>query len=272
MLKSILSGKDNIEKIKKINDIPVNPLFDSELEQRFMEAIRNKIGSANVKDTIRNGKHSYYLSIDDCSWEVEPHVNLGPAEDVAIKCEPDFVFWPVNAPGHLPVAVFTDGFLYHKDIVTDDTLKREAIRRSGNFRVWSLSYKDVQSVFSPQGDYATASLAADAMPNGKIYKSTIKGYNAEGINPPTTSAFNLLIDYISLADAEDLFKKHAVAYTTSLLDPPLIKSSTAFSGWKTITDNVKDQTHYTEMDCTFPGTMFGTWRPRSSSSSRLHVH
>ena len=52
---------------------------------------------------------------------------------------------------HLPVAVFTDGFMYHKDIVTDDTLKREAIRRSGNFRVWSLSYKDVQSVFSNTG-------------------------------------------------------------------------------------------------------------------------
>ena len=46
MLKSILSGKDNIEKINKLNDIPVNPLFDSELEQRFMEAIRLKVGAA----------------------------------------------------------------------------------------------------------------------------------------------------------------------------------------------------------------------------------
>ena len=46
MLKSILSGKDNIEKIIKLNDIPVNPLFDSELEQRFMEAIRLKVGAA----------------------------------------------------------------------------------------------------------------------------------------------------------------------------------------------------------------------------------
>ncbi|MBR0393108.1 MAG: DUF1998 domain-containing protein, partial [Oscillospiraceae bacterium] len=50
MLKSILSGKDNVEKIKRINDIPVNPLFDSELEQRFMEAVRSKAGAANVND------------------------------------------------------------------------------------------------------------------------------------------------------------------------------------------------------------------------------
>lgn len=51
ILKSILSGKDNVQKIDKINDIPVNPLFDSELEQRFMEAIRTKVGAANVSDT-----------------------------------------------------------------------------------------------------------------------------------------------------------------------------------------------------------------------------
>lgn len=40
ILKSILSGKDNVQKIDKINDIPVNPLFDSELEQHFMEAMQ----------------------------------------------------------------------------------------------------------------------------------------------------------------------------------------------------------------------------------------
>jgi ATP-dependent helicase YprA (DUF1998 family) len=50
LLKSILSGKDRVKKINKINDIPINPLFDSELEQRFMEAVRTKVGAANVND------------------------------------------------------------------------------------------------------------------------------------------------------------------------------------------------------------------------------
>ena len=141
ILKSILSGKDNVQKIDKINDIPVNPLFDSELEQRFMEAIRIKVGAANVSDTIRNGKHSYYVKIENFAWEIEPQVLLDAGSGVSVDCKPDFVFWPVSAPDHKPVAVFTDGFLYHKDIVSDDTIKREAIRRSGNFRVWSLSFK-----------------------------------------------------------------------------------------------------------------------------------
>ena len=39
MLKSILSGKDNKTKIEKLGSIPVNSLFDSELERRFVEAI-----------------------------------------------------------------------------------------------------------------------------------------------------------------------------------------------------------------------------------------
>lgn len=134
-----------------ISSIPVNPLFESELESRFWEAIRLKVGAANISDTVRNGKHSYYLKLKHSAWELEPQVSLGPSNGVSVPCKPDFVFWPVAAPGHKPLAVFTDGFLYHKDIVSDDTIKREALRRSGQFRVWSLSFKDVQNVFYPAG-------------------------------------------------------------------------------------------------------------------------
>ncbi len=112
MLKSILSGKDNIEKIDRIDNIPVNPLFDSELEQRFMEAVRLKVGAANVSDTIRNGKHGYYIKLDETSWEIEPQVLFDAGSGVAVTSKPDFVFWPISAPDHKPVAVFTDGFLY----------------------------------------------------------------------------------------------------------------------------------------------------------------
>lgn len=161
LLKTILSGKDHIQKIDMISSIPVNPLFESELESRFWEAIRLKVGAANISDTVRNGKHSYYLKLEHSAWELEPQVSLGPSNGVSVPCKPDFVFWPVAAPGHKPLAVFTDGFLYHKDIVSDDTIKREALRRSGQFRVWSLSFKDVQNVFTPQGDYATSVLAVE---------------------------------------------------------------------------------------------------------------
>lgn len=267
ILKSILSGKDNVQKIDRINDIPVNPLFDSELEQRFMEAIRTKVGTANVSDTIRNGKHSYYIKLENFAWEIEPQVLLDAASGVSVACKPDFVFWPVSVPEHKPVAVFTDGFLYHKDIVSDDTVKREAIRRSGKFRVWSLSFKDVQSVFAPQGDFYTNSLEAEKMPSGKtMYQNMIKKQKADVIEPAKLSSFDLLLEYLKLPDAERVFNGQAYAYSLSLLEPALMKNNLAFNNWEKNVKAVNEQTHFTDVDFVFPGTIFGSWIPRSSNA------
>ncbi len=267
MLKSILSGKNNVEKIRKINDIPVNPLFDSELEQRFMEAVRTKVGATNVNDSMRNGKHCYYIKVGNNAWEIEPQVLLDPSYGVKVTCKPDFVFWPVKAQDHLPVAVFTDGFTYHKDIVADDTLKREAIRRSGNFRVWSLSFKDVQTVFASQGDYATETLESTKMPSGsRMYMNTIKKDHADVFAPNKTASFDQLIFYLGNDDSEKIFHTHAYAYGLSLLEPSLMKNNLAFSSWNQTIQKVKDQTYYTHTDYLFPGTAFGTWIPRTSNA------
>lgn len=262
ILKSILSGKDNIQKIKKINDIAINPLFDSELEERFIEAIRTKVGASNISDTVRNGKHSYYIKLENSSWEIEPQVTLDASYGVSEHCKPDFVFWPVSAPDHKPVAVFTDGFLYHKNIVSDDTIKREAIRRSGSFRVWSLSFRDVQSVFAPQGDYYTETLEVEKMPLGMdIYYGMIKKNNADVIYPSKLSSFDLLFEYLKLPDAEEVFKKHAYAYSLSLLDKKLMNDISKFNDWKKIVEEVNFQTHFSDTDFVFRETipLYGIW-------------
>lgn len=272
LLKSILSGRDGIYQIDKIDQIPVNGLFDSELELRFMEAIRTKLGAANMSDTIRNGKHSYYVKLENFAWEIEPQVSLDAESGVSAACRPDFVFWPIFAPDHKPVAVFTDGFSYHKDSVSDDSIKREAIRRSGNFRVWSLSFKDVQSVFAPQGDFYTNTLEAEKMPSGKMmYQNMIKKQKADVIEPAKLSSFDLLIEYLKLPDAERVFKGQAYAYSLSLLEPTLMKNNLAFNNWNMLVKAVNDQTHFTDVDFTFPGTIFGSWIPRSSNA-HLSIH
>lgn len=267
MLKSILSGKGNVQKIRKIDDLQVNPIFDSELEQRFMEAVRAKVGAANVTDTLRNGKHSYYVKLKDMAWEIEPQVLLDAGNGVAIACKPDFVFWPVSASEHKPVAVFTDGFTYHKDIVTDDTIKREAICRSGNFRVWSLSFKDVQSVFTTQTDYATNTLESAKMPFGeKMYYSTVTKYSAECIDPVKLSSIDLLFEYLSMPNAEEVFQAHAYGYALSLLNPGLLNNNIAFNSWKDVIEKVKDQTDFTYTDFVLSGTAYGTWIPRDTNA------
>lgn len=268
ILKSILSGKDNLTKIEKLGNIPVNSLFDSELERRFVEAIAqmgNENRKVEISKSLVNDKEGYILKVNDSSWEIEPQVTLGPTQGVSVQCKPDFIIRQIGRSDKLPVAIFTDGFIYHKDKVADDTLKREAIRRSGRYRVWALSWRDVQSVFQAQGDYATPTLAPEKMPSGaKMYQPTVG--KADVLKPGKMFTFELLMRYLDMDDAQALFEAQARAYALSLLEPSKATNSLAFVDWNDAVGKANSQVHYTEELYVQPGTFFGTWIPRSSDS------
>ena len=268
ILKSILSGKDNLTQIEKLGSIPVNSLFDSELERRFIEAIAqmgNENRKVEISKSLINDKEGYILKVNGSSWEIEPQVSLGPTQGVSVQCKPDFIIRPIGRSDKLPVAIFTDGFIYHKDKVADDTLKREAIRRSGRYRVWSLSWRDVQSVFLAQGDYATQTLAHEKMPSGaKMYQPTVG--KAEVLKPGKMSTFELLMRYLDLNDAQSLFETQARAYSLSLLEPSKATNSLSFVDWNDVIGKANSQVHFSEEEFVQPGTFFGTWVPRSSDS------
>ena len=268
ILKSILSGKDNLTKIEKLNNIPVNSLFDSELERRFVEAIA-QMGNENrkleISKSLVNDKEGYILRVNDSLWEIEPQVTLGPTQGVSVQCKPDFIIRQIGRSDKLPVAVFTDGFIYHKDKIADDTLKREAIRRSGRYHVWALSWRDVQSVFQAQGDYATPTLIPEKMPSGaKMYQPTVG--KADVLKPGKMSTFELLMRYLDMDEAEALFEIQARAYALSLLEPAKATNSLAFVDWKDTVGKANSQVHFTEDLFVQPGTFFGTWVPRSSDT------
>lgn len=270
LLKFIVSGKSNVEEIAKLANIPVNSLFESELERRFVEALE-QMGSDTRKLTITkqlvNTKEGYLLKVGDCLWEIEPQVLLDNHYGVTVPSRADFVLWPVRASaGQKPVAIFTDGFLYHKDRVADDTLKREAIRRSGQFRIWVLSWKDVQHVFRDQGDYATATLLLDRSPTAaKMYKGVI-GTGDSRLHPDKTSTFALLLNYLENKDAEQLFALHGQAYAMSLFDGKNINNSIAFAEWSYIIEPVSEALALRDRRFALTDTMFGTWIPRSANA------
>lgn len=268
ILKSILSGKDNLTKIEKLGNIPVNSLFDSELERRFVEALAqmgNENRRVDISKSLVNDKEGYILKINDISWEIEPQVTLGPSQGVSVQCKPDFIIRQIGRNDKLPVAIFTDGFIYHKDKVADDTLKREAIRRSGRYYVWSLSWRDVQSVFQAQGDYATPTLTYEKMPSGaKMYHPTIG--NSNSLKPGKMSTIELLIQYLDLDNSEELFEKQARAYSLSILEPSKATNSLAFVEWNDTVGKANSQVHFTEEFFVQPGTFFGTWIPRSTNA------
>ena len=267
MFRNILSGTDNLKKIKNLSLIDTNPLFGSELERQFLEAF-NRFGSEKMPIEINkklvNEKEGYVLKIGANTWDIEPQVELGKAEDVIVICRPDFVFWPVRKTGNQkPVAVFTDGFSYHKDSVSDDFLKRMAILRSGRFRVWSLSYLDVQDVFKSQGDYWTDTLCYEKTASGsKLYMRYVKSKNAQDLMVSGKTPFELLIEYLSRPDAEDCFAAHARAFAFSLPDWGLMKNRKAYDAqagvWLRAYESMDAQ-----MDpVPFDKAIYGCWEPR----------
>jgi DEAD/DEAH box helicase domain-containing protein len=271
LLKQILSGKENLEEIEKLGSVPVNGLFESELERRFIEALSqmgNQTRMLTINKELVHNKEGYLLKIGEAIWEIEPQVKLDAASGVAVETRADFVLWPTKTEGkQRPVVIFTDGFLYHKDKVADDTLKREAIRRSGNFRIWSLSWKDVQSVFRAQGDYATDVLNASRMSSyNTMYNRAVQEADAESLKPDKMSPMELLAQYLENPDAEKLFTAHAVAYAFSLLSPRDMANGVIFADWKLNVGNITEMLGLDSPEFEFGKTIFGLWKPRSSNS------
>ncbi|MBT8904715.1 helicase [Lactobacillus delbrueckii subsp. bulgaricus] len=266
IVKKILEGKNSLKETRALNDINTNKLFDSELERNFIEALKQSSHAQrpiSVTAAIVNGKEGYNLNIRGASWQVEQQVDLGPEDGVAVKCRPDFVFWPVRS-NKLPVAIFTDGFKYHKDKVADDTLKREAIRRSKNFLVWSLTSKDVYDIFINQGDYYTKDiLNPDEMPTGKMYQQMTVG---NSLIPLKMKPFELLLKYLELPDAMQQFKQQAKAFSLALLDTNKIKDSLAFTNWNKVFRAINEETNFTKGKYPAGETLFGSWSALSKHS------
>ncbi len=269
LLRKILSGKDNIKVIKTISDIPVSSLFDSELEKMFVEnlqLLKSDKRSLTLNKDFVNNKEGFILKIGDCRWEIEPQVELGPSDGVVVKCKPDFVFWPEKNSGQMPIAVFTDGFEYHENIVDDDTLKREAIRRSGKFRVWSFSYNDVTNPTDMSNSHSTQSLLSDKMPSPKGYSNTVSHYSgAQKVRPEKVSALELFAEYLENKDAEDLFKIHAQAFSIALLDMKSFADKAQYDSWL---DDVKPIMEQFEIQdkLEFQKAVFGIHTPRMINS------
>ena len=149
ILEAIEGNLDQLEKVATVADIFVNPNFDSDLEARFIESLR-RLGGSNglaqvrlVKEIVQ-GKSGYLMEVGTQRYKIEPQVDVGSSEGTAIASRPDFVIWPYqSASPRRPIAVFCDGWAYHKEITREDAAKRNALLASGKFWVWAVTWEDV---------------------------------------------------------------------------------------------------------------------------------
>ncbi|MCH7476225.1 MAG: hypothetical protein IIA27_16360 [Gemmatimonadetes bacterium] len=71
---------------------------------------------------------------------------LGEADGVAVPSKVDFVFRPATTlPGALPIALFTDGFMYHKSRIGLDLAQRAALGRVARVALVEDSLADAES-------------------------------------------------------------------------------------------------------------------------------
>lgn len=147
LLGEIVQHKGSLKPVTHLADTkPGNQLLDSVLEKRFVEVLRRECQGETFKlsELLFKGKAGYQVQAGSRRWRMELQVNLGPSDGVMVPCKPDFVFWPDDVVNDLPVAVFVDGWQYHKGIITTDLAKRMAVAKSGKFSVWTLTWDDIE--------------------------------------------------------------------------------------------------------------------------------
>ena len=156
MLAEILDENVELEQVTHLGSISKNVWADSELEARFPDAIQelsqNKaLDGKRIRTTkdIINGKVGFKLEIGDLIYSVEIHPRFNEKDGVAYPCEPDFLITlDRESDAIFPVAVFLDGYRYHKNIVHEDLMKRQGIFLSTKMLTWSLTWYDINHAFA----------------------------------------------------------------------------------------------------------------------------
>lgn len=144
--------------------VPDTKIVESALERKFLIELQKAVTKAGGtwRDDLIGGKSGVAITLEGRSWKIEPQVSLGPSHGVTVPCQANFVIRPVAPrPEQLPIAVFLDGYRYHVCLpdtsnsrLPDDLAKRAAVRSSNRFLVWSLTWKDLESVELGQAELA----------------------------------------------------------------------------------------------------------------------
>ena len=94
LLAEILSYREKLVKTESIRNISFNSYIESELEARFIGALKLYRSSAlplTLKNDLVNGKPGYFLKIGDRAYYIEPQVTLEELNGVSIQSRADFV-------------------------------------------------------------------------------------------------------------------------------------------------------------------------------------
>ncbi|NEV64392.1 DEAD/DEAH box helicase [Thiorhodococcus minor] len=162
MLDELVQGDFQRKEVKCLSELEINSSFGSELERRFLPGLKALSGQLDtdnarlpvvrVTQDIKGGRTAYLLTVGPSKYWVDTQV---PIEDPAsghVLCQPDFVISKtLTASPMRPIAVFVDGWEYHQKCMPDDARKRTALMLRGDYRVWSVTFEDIEAAHRLKG-------------------------------------------------------------------------------------------------------------------------
>jgi DEAD/DEAH box helicase domain-containing protein len=146
-LQALLSRWEHLQGSRRsLTAVTITTQVESELEDRFLDALREGRGAPagfTIKltaDTWR-GDTAFHLRVNQANWIIQPQVELGREQGIDEPSRCDFLITPTT--GGQPIAVYTDGWDYHRGRLEKDVCQRMALQRSGRYRFWALCWDDV---------------------------------------------------------------------------------------------------------------------------------
>ena len=227
VLNAILDQAEDLQEVDGLRSVKVNPVLESELEARFIEALRRvdvDAAPVRVREDIVGGKPGYVLTTAGHTWYVEAQVELGESDGVEVASRPDFVIRPAReSPDQSPIAVFMDGFEYHRDRTDEDSAKRLALVRAG-YLVWSLTWHDLEAVLG-KGDDALDVLGGDDGRMAKLQRTLDALWDTGSIRSRLAEpSLKLLVRFLRNADAR-AWKRAVFTHLLGLFQPADMQSA-----------------------------------------------
>ena len=229
VLEELLGKLDQLESVKSISDIFINPNFDSALEARFVESLKRLGGKGGIPHSrlvgeVIKGKSGYLMEIGQQRYWLEPQVEALQSDGVVWESRPDFVIWPAQSrSARRPIAVFCDGWTYHQASLREDARKRSALLATGKFWVWSVTYEDVKQALN--GDVNT-DLESPLLKLARHDGSRSPGHLKPEPGILQVNAVALLLNWLAAPveanhdHGESRLRRHAAAMTFRLVSPP----------------------------------------------------
>jgi DEAD/DEAH box helicase domain-containing protein len=237
LLAEILGYRDKLVQTDTIKNISLNTLIESELEAKFIGALkryRSEELAVSLTNDLVNGKPGYFLKLGERAYYIEPQVNIGELDGVSVPSRTDFVIRTARLNDAMkPVAVFLDGYTYHRDRVGEDMAQRMAIVQSGKFHVWSLSWSDVENIFKPQKDFYIDYLVSSGLPAGNNFDKLLTGYGLSDLKGRNRlNSFELLIRFLQNPE-EDRWRLLTFVFSLLHVDAVRFKRQEAIEKWTT---------------------------------------